>query len=132
MRGFSLVPHSGGATLKGCTPSVLGFYHLRLICHLGFVILGVYAKMLLLGCESWLEEHEGSRNDSFCRKGCFSGVEQVFSTRKATTSGRFSKIHAIRFVSLPFVLTTGGGQGTDAVKPERIRFVKMTGFSEVQ
>jgi hypothetical protein len=38
----------------------------------------------------------------------------------------------IRFVGLPFVLTSREGGRTDAPKLEMIRFVKMTGFSEVQ
>ena len=42
------------------------------------------------------------------------------------------KVRKIRFVSLPFVFVSGGGLRTDAVKPEMIRFVKITVFSEVQ
>jgi hypothetical protein len=42
------------------------------------------------------------------------------------------EVRTIRFVGLPFVFASGGGRRTDAVKPEMIRFVKVTVFSEVQ
>ena len=42
------------------------------------------------------------------------------------------KVRTIRFVGLPFVFASGGGRRTDVVKPEMIRFVKVTVFSEVQ
>jgi hypothetical protein len=52
-----------------------------------------------------------------------------FFVRRVITSGTFSEIHAIRFVGLPAVSTSGGGRRTDAVKLEMIRFVEITVFS---
>jgi hypothetical protein len=41
-------------------------------------------------------------------------------------------VHVIRFVGLPSVSRSGEGRRTDAVKLEMIRFVEISGFSEVQ
>jgi len=64
---------------------------------------------------------------------CFLLFGSSFFVRKAIISGTFSpKVRVIRFVGLPSVFTSGGGRRTGAVKPEMIRFVQMTVFSEVQ
>jgi hypothetical protein len=69
----------------------------------------------------------------FVRMTCFLEFGSFFFVRKAIISGTFSpKAHAIRFVGLPSILTSGEGRRTNAVKPEMIRFVKMTVFSGVQ
>jgi hypothetical protein len=69
----------------------------------------------------------------FGKRVVFLGIEQLFFVRKEISSGTFKpNVHTIRFVGLSFVFTNRGGRRTDAVKPEMIRFVKMTVFSEVQ
>jgi hypothetical protein len=42
------------------------------------------------------------------------------------------EVRTIRFVGLPFALTSREGWRTDAVKPRVIRFVEISAFSGVQ
>ncbi len=75
----------------------------------------------------------GGRGDSFGESDCFLGIGQLFFVGKAITCGTFNpKLHTIRFAGLPFVFTSGEGWRTDAAKLGRIRFVKITCFSQIQ
>jgi hypothetical protein len=76
---------------------------------------------------------KGGGRDSFGESDCFVGIGQLFFVRKAITCGTFNpKLYTIRFVGLPFLFTSGEGRRTGAAKPGRIRFVRITCFSEIQ
>ena len=69
----------------------------------------------------------------FAKMAVLLQLDSSFSyVRRLPPADSVVKAHMIRFVGLPFVLTSGGSRRTDAVKQEMIRFVEMTVFSEVQ
>ena len=64
---------------------------------------------------------------------CFLEFGSFFFVRKAIVSGTFNpKLHMIRFVNLPFGFTSGEGWRSDAAKLGRIRFARITCFSQIQ
>jgi len=69
----------------------------------------------------------------FGKRVVFLRIEQLSFVRKETGCGTFNpKLHTIRFAGLPSVFTSGGSRATDAAKLGRIRFVKITCFSQIQ
>jgi hypothetical protein len=69
----------------------------------------------------------------FVRMTCFRESGSSFTVRKATTCGTFDpNVHTSRFVGLPCVFTSGGSRAADAAKLGRIRFVRITCFSQIQ
>ena len=69
----------------------------------------------------------------FGKRVVFLGIEQLFFVRKEISSGTFKpNVHTIRFVGLSLVFASGEGRRTDAGKLGRIRFVRITCFSQIQ
>jgi hypothetical protein len=69
----------------------------------------------------------------FVRTTCFLEFGSSFFVRKAITCGTFDpNVHTIRSIGLPFVSTSRGGRQADAAKLGRIRFVRITCFSQIQ
>jgi hypothetical protein len=69
----------------------------------------------------------------FVRMTCFLESGSSFFVRKAITCGTFDpNVCMVRFVGLPCVFTSGGSRAADAAKLGRIRFVRITCFSQIQ
>ena len=67
------------------------------------------------------------------RMSCFLESGSSLFVRKAITCGTFDpNVCMVRFVGLPFILTSGEGRATDAGKLGWIRFVKLTCFFQIQ
>ena len=79
------------------------------------------------------EERGGSGLIRLGKRVVFLGIEQLSFVREETGSGTFNpKLHTVRFVGLPSVFTSGGSRAADAAKLGRIRFVRITCFSQIQ
>jgi len=69
----------------------------------------------------------------FAEMTCFLASGSSFFVRRAITCGTFDpNVYMIRSVGSPFVFTSRGGGRTDAGKLGRIRFVRITCFSQIQ